>query len=58
MKTSSSLKRFCPVETLFDRSLVLISEITLSAPTGALFYWLNFAGSVSSDVAKIWTFGC
>jgi hypothetical protein len=58
MKTSSSLKKFCPAETLFDRSLVLIAEISLSAPTGALFCWLNFASSVSSDVAKIWTFGC
>ena len=58
MKTSSSLKRFCPAATLFDQSPVLIFEISISASTGALFYWLNLASSVSSDVASVWTFGC
>ena len=51
MKTSSSLKRFCPAATLFDPNLVLISKTSLSASTGALFYWLNLTSSVSSDVA-------
>ena len=57
MKTSSSLKRFCPAATLFDQILVLIRETSISASTGALFYWLNLTSSVSSDVARIWTFG-
>ena len=51
MKTSSSLKRFCLAATLFDQILVLIRETSISAPTGALFYWLNLTSSVSSDVA-------